>query len=51
MIRADIDVNPDLALQYEVLGVPTLIAFKGGERVGYVKGRTVVALVKEINEL
>lgn len=51
MIRADVDENPQLAVEFGVQGVPTLIAFKDGEDVGYVKSRTAVALVKEINEL
>lgn len=31
VIKVDVDSNPDLAMQYQVLGVPTLILFKDGE--------------------
>ena len=51
LIRADIDDSPELAVQYAVQGVPTLIAFKDGKQVGYVQSRTAVALIKEINAL
>ncbi len=29
----DVDQNPDLAMQFGVMGVPTLILFEGGEAV------------------
>jgi thioredoxin 1 len=31
VVKVDVDHNPDLAIQYQVLGVPTLILFKGGQ--------------------
>lgn len=51
LIRADIDEEPDLALEYDVRSVPTLISFKGGEQLGYIRSRTALALINEINSL
>jgi thioredoxin 1 len=31
VIKIDVDQNPDLASQYQIRGVPTLIIFKDGE--------------------
>ena len=36
--RLDVDHNPSLAMDYQVMGVPTLILFKGGEPVERVTG-------------
>ncbi|MCD6459440.1 thioredoxin [bacterium] len=33
VVHIDIDVNQDLASNYNVLSIPTLILFKGGEEV------------------
>ena len=30
VVRVDVDHNPELAMQYQVMGVPTLILFKNG---------------------
>ena len=39
VVKLDIDHNPDIAMQYHVMGVPTLIVFRDGEMkdriVGY----------------
>lgn len=51
LVRADIDDNPELARKYNILGVPTLLAYVDGEPVGDVRSRTAVALVNEINNL
>ena len=32
VVKVDVDHNPDLAMQYQVLGVPTLILFKQGQQ-------------------
>ena len=46
----DIDENQDLAMQYGVSAIPTLIAFKNGEAVnksvGFVQKPQILALVK-----
>ena len=31
IVKLDVDDNPDLAMQYQVMGVPTLMLFVGGE--------------------
>ena len=31
VVKLDADQNPNLVMQYGVLGIPTLILFKGGE--------------------
>ena len=31
VVKVDVDHNPELAMQYQVLSVPTLILFKGGQ--------------------
>ena len=33
IIKIDVDKNPSIAAQYQVKGVPTLIAFKKGQNV------------------
>lgn len=43
--KVDIDAAPDLAAQFSVQGVPTLMFFKGGEKVDQMVGahpRTVI---------
>ncbi len=31
VVKLDVDHNPQIAMQYQVMGVPTLMLFKGGE--------------------
>ncbi len=38
IVKLDIDANPNTARDYQVLSVPTLSVFKGGERVASVAG-------------
>ena len=33
VVKVDIDANPDIAVRYQVLSIPTLILFSGGEPV------------------
>jgi thioredoxin 1 len=37
-VKLDVDHNPNLAMNYQVMGIPTLIMFKGGEPVERVTG-------------
>ncbi len=36
--KLDVDNNPNLAVQYQVMGIPTLMLFKNGEPVERVTG-------------
>ena len=38
IVKVNIDENPQTALAYQVMSVPTLAIFKGGERVNSVAG-------------
>jgi thioredoxin len=38
VMKLDVDDNPDLAMNYSVMGVPTLMLFKGGAPVERVTG-------------
>lgn len=52
-VHADIDLHPDLQRQYNIMGVPTLRAYKGGLYVAELPNnvRTVVTLVKYAESL
>jgi thioredoxin 1 len=38
IVKLDVDDNPELAMNYQVMGVPTLMLFKDGEPVARVTG-------------
>jgi thioredoxin 1 len=38
VVKLDVDDNPQLAMEYSVMGVPTLILFKGGKPVERLTG-------------
>ena len=38
VVKLDVDNNPNLAMQYQVMGVPTLMLFKNGEPIERVTG-------------
>lgn len=38
VLKLDVDNNPRMAMEYQVMGVPTLILFKGGQPVVRVTG-------------
>ena len=33
VVKIDADANPDIAMRYGVMGLPTMILFKGGEEM------------------
>lgn len=37
-VKLDVDENPEVAMQYQVFGVPTLILFVGGRAVERISG-------------
>ncbi|MHB2017660.1 MAG: thioredoxin [Candidatus Xenobia bacterium] len=49
VFKLDTDESPEIATEYGIMGVPTLIIFKGGEpvdkKVGYVNERDLAAFV------
>jgi len=50
IIKVDVDKNPQVAAQYQVRGVPTLIAFKSGKikwrQSGVVSETDLIAVLK-----
>jgi thioredoxin 1 len=49
--KLDVDANPLTAGQYQVVSIPTLIVFKGGEPVARVVGaRGKSALLRELGD-
>ncbi|MFC1878942.1 thioredoxin [Chloroflexota bacterium] len=38
VVKLDVDHDPEVAMQYQVMGVPTLMLFKGGQPVERVTG-------------
>ena len=53
IIKIDVDKNPDVARQFNVQGVPTLILFKQGQvkwrQSGVVQANTLIQLVHQYN--
>jgi thioredoxin 1 len=49
--RMDIDANPDTARDFQVISIPTMILFKGGEPVKRIVGaKSKAALLRELAE-
>ncbi|MBQ8094912.1 MAG: thioredoxin [Clostridia bacterium] len=44
--KVDVDENPDLAQRYGIMSIPTLMLFKGGEKVNMSVGVTPAANVE-----
>ena len=38
VVKVDVDHNPEIAMQYQVMGVPALILFKNGQPVERIVG-------------
>ena len=53
IIKIDVDKNPDVARQFNVQGVPTLILFKQGQvkwrQSGVVQANTLIQLIHQYN--
>ena len=51
VIKVDVDKNPQVAAQYKIQGVPTLMIFKNGEvkwrQSGVVQANQLEALIKQ----
>lgn len=51
VVKVNVDENPDLAMNYNVTGIPLLGVFKGGEMVKQLVGaKPKVKLVEELAE-
>jgi thioredoxin 1 len=47
--KLDIDINPDTARNFQVISIPTMILFKGGEPVKRIVGaKSKAALLREL---
>lgn len=47
IVKVDIDESVDLAMKYQVMSVPNMIFFKGGEKVDAVIGAVPATFLKE----
>ena len=45
--KVNVDEHPELAARFQVRSIPTLMIFKGGERVGDIIGAVPKAKIKE----
>jgi thioredoxin 1 len=51
VVKLDVDANPETARDFQVVSIPTLILFKGGEPVKRIVGaKGKAALLREIAE-
>ncbi len=49
--KLDVDANPQTATQFQVVSIPTMILFKGGQPVKRITGaKGKAALLREISE-
>ena len=48
ILKVDVDENPDLASQYDIRSVPTLMVFKNGNIIQTVKGFPGKAKVEDL---
>jgi thioredoxin 1 len=46
--KLDVDANPNVSFNYQVMGIPTLLLFKGGQVVEKVTGVTDKAVLKRL---
>ncbi len=50
VVKVDVDQAPELAQQHRILGVPTLVLYRGGQVIGQWVGlRPKPALLKELD--
>ncbi|MDQ2848466.1 MAG: thioredoxin [Actinomycetota bacterium] len=50
--KLDIDSNPEIAAKYQILSIPTMLVFKGGEVIKQVVGaKPKAALIAEFGDV
>jgi thioredoxin 1 len=50
-VKVDIDANPNVARDYQVMSIPTLIVFSGGKPVKQIVGaKPKAALLKDLSD-
>lgn len=49
--KLDVDANPEIAAEYQIMGIPTLLVFKNGKEVKRLRGaRSEEALLSDVAE-
>lgn len=48
IVKLDVDENPDIARQHNVLGIPMLVMFKGGKPVDSITGAQPKAVISRM---
>ena len=52
VVKVNVDENPGLAQRYEVRGIPTMMFFKGGEKVDMTVGAAMKDVIQDkVNNL
>lgn len=46
--KVDVDENPDLAQQYNIMSIPALLVFKGGKEAGKIVGAAAKPKIAEL---
>ena len=46
--KVDVDHEPELAMRFGVLSIPTLLVFKGGQKVGQIIGAVPKAKIADL---
>ncbi|MBF0540797.1 MAG: thioredoxin [Nitrospirae bacterium] len=47
VVKLNTDENPEIASKYKIMGIPTLMFFKGGEKVDQIVGAVPKAQLKD----
>jgi thioredoxin 1 len=47
VVKVNVDENPNLAQQYEIRGIPTMLFFKGGSKVDMTVGAAMKDRIQE----
>ncbi|ADD46046.1 thioredoxin [Stackebrandtia nassauensis] len=50
VVKVDTDANPNTMRQYQIMSVPTIMLFKGGEQVGAIVGAKPKSEIRKLIE-